>query len=334
MEALPQSLWGPVLVKSGVGVNALVILCFVGDPGSDVDTALVRAAWQAGEIVHDLTYFAPETRAATAALGIRGGWTSYFGCRAAPLGAVSAATVTAVFYNFAPAMVARSIPDVWRFATPEQLLHARLVAVEAAMRRVFAGAAPGRDRGPAGGESTAAGFDSAAELAWRAATAADTAGRPLAAANAAQPMPAAPRLVLWQALTTLREHRGDGHVALLVARGIGPVEAHLLAAGTGRSTAEDLRVNRRWDAGDWQAAERSLAARGWLTADGKLTPAGVAAREDLEDATDELAAGPYEALGADGTAELVELLRPLADRIVRTGAVPVPNPVGVSWPPT
>jgi hypothetical protein len=225
-------------------------------------------------------------------------------------------------------MVARAVPDVWRYATPEQLLHARLTAVDAAMRRVFGGRDLGRGAGPAPAE-----FAAAAELACRAAGAAGTAGRPLAAANAAQPLPAVPHLALWQALTTLREHRGDGHVALLVTRGIGPVEAHVLAAATGRSTADDLRAARRWDRDDWQAAERSLAARGWLAADGTLTQAGAAAREDLEAATDELAAGPYDALGAAGTAELVRVLRPLADRIVSSGAVAVPNPIGVSWPP-
>ncbi|SDY05697.1 hypothetical protein SAMN05661080_02177 [Modestobacter sp. DSM 44400] len=56
----------------------------------------------------------------------------------------------------------------------------------------------------------------AADLARRAAEAVDVPGRPLAAANAGLPWPDAPHLVLWQALTTLREHRGDGHLAALL----------------------------------------------------------------------------------------------------------------------
>jgi hypothetical protein len=288
-----------------------------------VDSGLVRRAWQVGEIVHELTYFAPEVRAATGALGVRGGWMSYFGCRAAPLGAASAGAVEAVFYNFAPVMVRRSVPDIWRYATPEQLLHARLAGVGAAMRRVFAG-----PDGPA--EDT---LGAAADLAVRAAAAAEVAGRPLAAANAALPVPTAPPLALWQALATLREHRGDGHVALLVSRGIGPVQAHVLAAASGRSTAEALRTNRQWEAAEWTRAERALVERGWLGADGSLTPDGARERESLEVATDELAAGPYRAIGEAGTEELVRLLRPLAERIVAVGAVPVPSPVGVPWPP-
>jgi hypothetical protein len=296
-----------------------------------MDAALVRRAWQLGEIVHDVTYFAPETRAAGGALGLRGGWMTYFGCRAAPLGAVSAAAVTATFYTFAPAMVAGAVPDVWRYAAPEQLLHARLTAVDAALRRVLSGWFGGN--GPAGdGPAGDAGLGRAAELAVRAA-AVEPAGRPLAAANAALPMPSVPHLALWQALTTLREHRGDGHVALLVARRIGPAEALVLAAASGRSTAAQLRENRGWSEDEWRAAERSLAARGWLDDDGAITPAGADAREDLERGTDELATEPYRALGADGVAALVAELRPLADRVVASGTVPVPNPVGVPWPP-
>ncbi|MDQ1676755.1 MAG: hypothetical protein QOC93_1899 [Actinomycetota bacterium] len=295
-----------------------------------MDAALVRRAWQLGEIVHDVTYFAPETRAAGGAFGLPSGWMTYFGCRAAPLGAVSAATVAATFYHFAPAMVARSVPEVWRYATPEQLLHARLAAVDTALRRVLAGWGGGNG-GLVGEVVTRLGR--AAELAVRAAVAVEPAGRPLAAANAALPIPAAPHLALWQALTTLREHRGDGHVVLLVARGIGPVEALVLAAASGRAPAVLLRENRRWTGDEWREAERSLAARGWLDDSGALTPAGAAAREDLESATDELAAAPYRALGEDGVAELVAELWPVADRLVASGTVPVPNPVGVTWPP-
>ncbi|MEU8222916.1 hypothetical protein AB0B82_09775, partial [Kribbella sp. NPDC048915] len=74
---------------------------------------------------------------ATDALGLKGGWMSYFGCRAAPLGAVGPELVAAVFYNFHPAMVARAILDAWTYATPAQLLVARLRAVHNAVQRLF-----------------------------------------------------------------------------------------------------------------------------------------------------------------------------------------------------
>ena len=93
---------------------------------------LARAIWQYGEPVHAVTYYATERREATDALGLRGGWMSYFGCRAAPLGAVSAALVTAVFFNFHPKMVGRAIPDAWTYASPEALLDARISSMDPA----------------------------------------------------------------------------------------------------------------------------------------------------------------------------------------------------------
>ena len=40
-----------------------------------------RLVWQYGEPIHAVLFFAPETRAATDGLGLKGGWMSYFGCR-------------------------------------------------------------------------------------------------------------------------------------------------------------------------------------------------------------------------------------------------------------
>jgi hypothetical protein len=286
-----------------------------------MDTVVARRAWQLVEPLHAITYFAPETRAATDALGLRGGWMSYFGCRAAPMGAVSAAVVTAVFYNFNPELVARAIPDAWGYATPGQLLDARLSAIDAAMPRMIG-------NGAAGGDVRAA-----AALAVRAAEGADTAGRPLGAANAALPLPPEPHLKLWQALAVLREHRGDGHVTALLTHGVGPVEAHVLAAAGGRAPADLLRAARKWSEQDWSAATERLAARGWMTADGTLSEAGHAAREDIQAETDRLALQPYAALGPDRVDDLLAALRPLAGAVIAAGGVPTPNPVGAPWPP-
>src|SRR3954469_11999057 len=96
-----------------------------------------RAVWQYGEPVHAVIYYAPERRSATDALGLKGGWMSYFGCRAAPLGAATASIVTALFYNSHRRMVARAIPAAWTFARPADLLDARLAAMDVALRRVL-----------------------------------------------------------------------------------------------------------------------------------------------------------------------------------------------------
>jgi glutathione S-transferase len=101
----------------------------------------------------------------------------------------------------------------------------------------------------------------------------DAPGRPLAAANAALPVPAETHLAAWQSLTTLREHRGDGHNAALLQRGISGVGAHVLAAAAGRTSREWLLRARGWDDAAWDAAAGELASRGWLDG-GELTAEG------------------------------------------------------------
>src|SRR5438132_7532064 len=106
---------------------------------------MARLVWQYGEPIHALMFFAPETQAATDAVGLKGGWMSYFGCRAAPLGPVPAEVVTSIFYGFHPRAVERSIPDAWSYAEPSKLLDARLSAMDAALRRVLGNAIEGHD---------------------------------------------------------------------------------------------------------------------------------------------------------------------------------------------
>ena len=65
-----------------------------------------------------MTYFAPEVREALDGLGYKGYWMGYFAARSAPLGAVPPEVVTAIFYNFAPARVAKTLPAAWQIAGP------------------------------------------------------------------------------------------------------------------------------------------------------------------------------------------------------------------------
>jgi hypothetical protein len=283
---------------------------------------LARAVWQYGEPVHAVTYYADERRAATDALGLKGGWMSYFGCRAAPLGAVSAPVVTALFFNFKATMVARAIPDAWTYASPDALLDARITSMDLALRRVL-----GDDvvRSPE--------VARAADLASAAVAGCDMSGRAMGAANQAVVAPDEPHLRLWQALTAIREHRGDGHVHCLVAAGITPAHALVLQAATGRSPEDGLRANRGWDDDDWAAAADDLRERGLVGGDGRITDAGAALRQRIEDDTDRLAAPIVQAIGDDAAADLVDLLRPLATAVMDAGAVPALNNMGVPWPP-
>ncbi|MER6378483.1 hypothetical protein [Streptomyces sp. NPDC001250] len=278
-----------------------------------------RALWERYEPVHDLVYFAPEVRRAAATLGMRGYWMGYFALRAAPLGAVPASVVTSSFYVFHPARVERALPDAWAYATPAAVLAARLDALDAAMTGLFGPDVVG-----------SAEFAEAADLAWEAAAGADTAGRVLAAANQALARPDRPTARLWQGLTTLREHRGDSHVAVLVGQGLGPVEAMVLKAASGESDGAFLRETRKWDRADWGAATARLRRRGLLAADGSLTPAGAAVRTEVEALTDAAAEAPWTALGADRASRLAGLLDPLAHLVEGSGLLPPGNPVGLT----
>ena len=279
-----------------------------------------RRLWALGEPFHALTYFAEESLTAGADAGLTGFWQTYFAFRAAPLGAVGPEVVTATFYNFAPGFVARRVPAVWSALTPEAALTARLAGVDAAVRRVL-------------GEEWIASAEAAeaATLAGEAAAAVDLPGRPLAAANTAVPLPDSPHLALWQALTTLREHRGDGHTVALVQREVDGIQAHVLAAAAGRSSREWLQKARGWDDAAWDGAAERLTARRWLDADG-LTAEGLAMVAATEADTDRLALGPWRALGDVGCDRLGELLVPVRRAVVAAGEFPDGNPIGVPDP--
>ena len=269
-----------------------------------------RRMWTLYEPVHAVTYFAAEARAAFDAAGIRGFWRGYFAGRSAPLGRVSAAPVTASFYTFAPAMVARALPAVWDMVTPDDALRARQAGAVAALNRVLAGL---EDALPV-----------AADMLAAAAAGVDCSGRVLAGANAALPVPDEPAARLWHAATVLREHRGDGHFAALLAADVDGCESNVLRAGMDLPR-EIIQPIRGWTDGQWTGAAERLAGRGLLGDDGKATADGVALRSCVERATDTAAARPW--LDLEFAVDLAELLRPIA--LACAAEFPDLNPVGV-----
>src|SRR5256885_14553250 len=152
------------------------------------------------------------------ALGMRNYWDGYFAGRAAPLGEAPAEVVHAVFYNFADGEVARHIPWVWGKITPREAIAVRERGSATALRQRI------------GDLADSPGLVRAADLATRAAISAPTEGRALYAGLRALEVPGEPVARLWHAATLLREHRGDGHNAVLVAHGIGGTQAPLLLA--------------------------------------------------------------------------------------------------------
>jgi hypothetical protein len=266
--------------------------------------------WTLYEPIHAVTYFSPEARGAFEAAGLRGFWRGYFAGRAAPLGPVGPAPVVATFFNFAPPMVARAIPDVWGRVAPDAVLGVRAEGARAALARLAAGTP----------ERVVA---EAADLLTVAVSDIGYAGRVLAAANAVLPLPDDPLGRIWQAATTLREHRGDGHVAALVAAGLSGCDVLVWRAAHDLSR-EVLQPYRGWTDEEWDVATRRLQDRGWLDSTARPTMVGVDGFAGIEAATDRTAADPWSDVDTD---RLRILLGPLS--IACRDSLPAMNPIGL-----
>jgi len=275
--------------------------------------ALARHFYDRFEPIHALTYFAPEARAALDALGYRGFWMGYFAARSAPLGAVPPEVVTAVFYNFAHARVAKSLPAAWQIAGPDRALRARQDSAVAALHRC--------------GVTEDENLCTAAELAMRAAREAPVDGRALFAANVALPVPSDPVAALWHATTLLREHRGDGHVAALVAAGISGRESNVFHTAASAVSEEFMKRSRHYDDAEWEACRQSLADRGLLDGGGALTPQGRDLKEEIEATTDALSLRAFDALDDDEVQALFSALTPVARTVIAGGDVPAATPM-------
>ncbi len=274
-----------------------------------LDPKQIARAHRAVELIHSHVYFAPETEQHLTAAGLRPGRMCYFAGRSAAMGAVGAGTVIATFYNFSPALVARTIPAAWTLATPEQVLAARLDAARASLTRLLGEAASSDEVAELG------------ELLREATTVLSPEGRALYAGHADLPWPEEPLLVLWHGATLLREHRGDGHVAALLHSGLSGIEALVTHTAMGRGfTPEAAKATRGWSEEEWAAAAQALADRG-LVDDAGLTEEGAELRARLEVHTDALSADPWLYLGPERTARVIEIAKDLSRTLVANGAL-------------
>jgi hypothetical protein len=236
----------------------------------------------------------------------------YFAGRSAPFGAVGPGVVAATFYNFNPELVARHIPRAWTLTTPERVVEARFQSVDAALRRLL-------------GDDVVASAEvaEAAELAREASEACTVEGRPLYAAHADLEWPAEPHLVLWHAITLLREYRGDGHIAALVEGGLGGLGALITHVATGKGFLESMaKKSRGWSDEQWAAEADNLRARNILAETNELAEPGVKAREEIEEATNRAAMAPWRHLGTEKSERLHDLARQLSRTAVAAGAFP------------
>lgn len=279
----------------------------------DIDEAATLAGRcnRALDPLHAMIYFAPESADRLTDVGLRPGRMCYFASRSAPMGAVGAGVVAATFFNFNPELVAAHIPRAWGLAEPETVVRARFSAADAALRRLL------------GGETESDTVAEAAELAAEATEGCFPEGRPLYAAHAGLEWPRAPHLVLWHAISLLREFRGDGHIAALTDEGMNGLNALVTHTATGQGFVESAaKASRGWSEEQWDEAVEHLRGVGILDGAGELTEQGHALRERVENATDRAAARPWERLGQQRGERLRELGKQLSRTVAAAGAFP------------
>ncbi len=266
---------------------------------------LARRMFDLVEPIGVIPYSADEPNETMFALGFTNYWDTYFAGRAAPLGgSVPAEVVHALFYNFGPGEVARHIPKVWSTTTPEAAIAARQEGCVNALRQIL------------GDLVDTADFTRTVELLTKAATSAPLEGRPMYAALRSLPLPQERVARLFHAASLLREHRGDGHIAALMAGGIGGLEAHVLLSIDMGIPATTFGRIHHLDSALLIDLIEGMKARGLVQDEATFTPSGRQAKDRVEAMTDELAVAPYEVLEAAEIDELIALLEPLAQKII------------------
>ena len=268
-------------------------------------SALARTMFDLVEPIGAIPYSTEEPNEAMFAVGFTNYWDTYFAGRAAPLGSsVPAGVVHALFYNFAPGEVARHIPKVWSTTTPEAALAARQEGCVNALRRILGDLVDTPD------------FTRAVQLLTKAATSAPLEGRPMYAALRTLPLPEEPVARLFRAASLLREHRGDGHIAALMAEGIGGLEAHVLLAVDMGIPARTFGRIHHLPFAQLSDLIDGMKERGLVEDEARFTPAGREVKDRVEVLTDELAVAPYEVLEPDELDELIAALEPLAQKLL------------------
>ena len=266
--------------------------------------SLSRKAWGDLESLHVVGYFAPEVTEEYVDLGLHP-QLAYFPARAAAFGEAGSGLAVATFYVFAPWLVEAALPSAWQITTPEKVVAARRTGMSRALAKTLGS--------PDVSEALAIARDVCAALSPQ--------GRPLFAAHAELAWPEDDLVALWHAATLVREHRGDGHVSVLQARGLDPVESTVLG-GLWSGSTRFLRKTRGWSDDEWDAATDRLRERGWLDAGGELTELGRTERQALEDDTDRLAVDGWAAVGTGRTGRLHELVAPLRRTILASDLLP------------
>ena len=267
------------------------------------------SGWMLGAlgVFHAPVYRSRELRGRLADRGVTEAMATYLTQRSAPLGPASSELVTATFYGFSPAAVATHLPAVWDLVPPNEVVAFTLDSMRELLGRLL-------------GDRVA----TVAELAGLLAPVADAhaiVGRPLAAAWASVPRTGEPLLDLWLATSVIRESRGDGHIALLVAEDIGPIESRLVTMGDDPTQRAMFQALRGWTAAEIDEAAASLRERGLLDEDGRRTDAARELRGRIERRTDELSAPPWAQARPEAVTRIADLALELLPPVLTSGTL-------------
>lgn len=267
---------------------------------SRMSTSTARRLHALVEPIAATIFFSPEAEQAYGALGLDP-TQGYVCSRSAPMGRVTADVVVAVFYSFDPAMIRAALR--WDLVDPASILAARMDAAAATMRRLLMD-----------DDGTLPDLSRIVDAMHDVVRACRPEGRPLAAAHASLPWPDDEPTALWHAATTLREYRGDGHVAVLQSHGIDAAEALVLdEAWSGRPPA--YYAYRQTEDAALSRARVALRERGFIDGDGALTDGGAKFREMIEIDTDRLAWAPFSTVDQQRLDDAIQDLMPLVARI-------------------
>lgn len=273
------------------------------------DDAPAVSAWMLGVlgVLHAPVYRSRELRARLSELGVTDPLAAYIAQRSAPLGEPGPSLVAAAFYGFSPTAIAERVPQVWQQVRPAQAVELTLDAMRELLGRIL------------GGQEAA--VEELAGLLAPVASLHPTVGRPLAAGWADVRPTGEPLLDLWLATCVIRESRGDGHIALLVGEGIGPLESHLISAGDRPEGRTALESMRGWTAAEIDGAAEGLRSQGLLDAQGGRTDRCREMRRAIERRTDELSAPPWECTAPSDVARISELALELLPAVLSSGTL-------------
>jgi hypothetical protein len=217
--------------------------------------------------------------------------------------------VVSAFAWFEPALIASSYEEGRSKVAWREMVEARDRTTAESLRSIL--------------DAPDAEVRSVVEVLRRGLDAADGTGRPLFSGLRSRGWPEDPFGRLWRACDLLREHRGDGHIAVCVAAGFGPIEMNALTELSVGLPLRSYTSTRAWTEAEMDAAVRRLEAAN-LVAEDQLTEAGRAVRDQIEDRTDALEERVLEAIGGDFD-RVVEQLGAWSQAVIDADAFP-PDP--------